>query len=143
MEGSPNKRTPPPLKASWMEVVLHRVGVLSTLRERSRIRRICQESMNSYRKISAETPESSELTRYAQVIQRETGADANTVQRAIRRAEESFASWPVERPVKFRDIVQYLAVTDSLRIDIAVAGVDSRFVDKSLKIVTKMIPDTI
>jgi hypothetical protein len=49
----------------------------------------------------------------------------------------------VERPVKFRDIVQYLAVTDSLRIDIAVADVDSRFVDKSLKIVTKMIPDTI
>src|ERR1700733_8625021 len=89
MEGSLKKRTPS-MKASWMEVTLHHVGVLTSLRERSRIRRICQESLSNYRQITAEHPESSELTRYAQVIERETGADAHTVQRAIRRAEESF-----------------------------------------------------
>jgi hypothetical protein len=33
----------------------------------------------------------------------------------LRRAEASFASWPNERELEFRDLVQYLAVSDFLR----------------------------
>jgi hypothetical protein len=58
----------------------------------------------------------------------------------MRRAQESFADWPTERPLNFQDVVQYLAVTDCLKIDIAVAGVRSRIVDFVIDIVAHVIP---
>jgi hypothetical protein len=58
----------------------------------------------------------------------------------MQRAEESFATWPVERPLNFRDIVQYMAVTDCLKTDIAVSGVRSRVVEFAVDIVPKLIP---
>src|SRR5882672_3061449 len=110
------------------------------MRERKQIRRVCAESLNLYRQVEIEMPQASNTDRYARVIQRRSGADADAAIEFMRRAEESFASWPIERPLNFRDIVQYMVVTDGFKADIAVDGVRSRVVDFAIDIVPQMIP---
>jgi hypothetical protein len=110
------------------------------LRERHQIRRICSESLDLYRRIEAELPGASNLERYARVIAARSGAGPDVVQAAMRRAAENFATWPAERPLNFRDIVQYIAVTGGLKTDLALTAVRSQFVDSVFAIVAEMIP---
>jgi hypothetical protein len=130
----------PARTGSWLGDTLRRFDFITVLRERSQIRRICSESLEIYRRVEREMPGASNLERYARVIEERSGADPNTVQAVIRRAEESFATWPVERPLNFRDVVQYLALTGGLKADIAVTGVRSAFVDLVFAIVADVIP---
>lgn len=125
---------------SWLGDTLRPFNFITVLRERYQIRRICAKSLEIYRRIEREMPGASNLERYARVIEEQSGADPKTVQAVIRRAEESFAAWPVERPLNFRDVVQYMAVTGGLKADIAVTGVRSAFVDLVFAIVVDMIP---
>jgi hypothetical protein len=125
---------------NWLEETLRRFNFLAGLRERRQIRRICVEFLSLYRQVQVELPQASHKELYARIIEKRSGAGPATVQRFIRRAEESFAAWPVDRPLNFRDIVQYIAVTDCLKTDIAVDGVRSRVVDTALDIVPSMIP---
>jgi len=125
---------------SWLGDTLRPFNFVTALRERHQIRRICSESLKLYRRIEHEMPGASAMERYARVIEVQSGADPDAVQAIIRRTEESFATWPVERPLNFRDIVQYMAVTGGLKADIAVTGVRSRFVDWVFAIVADVIP---
>lgn len=128
------------LKRSWLKETLLHFNFIAALHERRKIRRICVESLQLYRQVEIEMPQATNTARYVRVIERRSGADAGAVLKIMRLAEESFATWPVERPLNFRDIVQYMAVTDGLTMDIAVAGVGSRVVDFALHIVPQMIP---
>jgi hypothetical protein len=125
---------------SWLRDTLRPFNFVTVLRERHQIRRICAETLKLYRRIEREKPGASSLERYARVIEVQSGADPDTVQTILRRTEESFATWPVERPLNFRDIVQYVAVTGGLKTDIAVTGVRSHFVDFVFDIVADVIP---
>jgi len=84
-------------------------------------------------------PQASDAERYATVIERRGVADPGAVHKLMRRAE-SFASWPVKRPLNFRDIVQYIAVIDCLKTDISVDAVCSRVLDFVFDIVPEIIP---
>jgi hypothetical protein len=127
-------------KSSWLEETLRPLNFVATMRERRQIRRFCEESLKLYRQVEAQMPQSSQTERYGRFIELRSGATPATVLTVLRRAEESFADWPNERPLNFRDVVQYLAVTDCLKIDIAVAGVRSRIVDFVIEIVARIIP---
>ena len=130
----------PARTGSWLREALRPFNFITVLRERRQIRRICSESLEIYRRVEREMPGASNLERYARVIGEQSGADPKAVQAVIRRAEESFATWPVERPLNFRDVVQYMAVTGGLKADIAVTGVRSAFVDLVFAIVADVIP---
>jgi len=93
-----------------------------------------------YRQVEAQMPQASQTERYGRFIELRSGLGPGSVPTVLRRAAESFADWPNERPLNFRDVVQYLAVTDCLKIDIAVAGVRSRMVDFVIDIVGQVIP---
>ena len=124
----------------WLEDTLRRFNFVAAMRERRQIRSICQEALKLYRQIETEMPQAANRDRYARLIERRSGADADAVLRFMRRAEESFATWPIERPLCLRDIVQYMVVTDGFKTDIAVDGVRSRAVDLAIDIVPEMIP---
>jgi hypothetical protein len=128
------------VKSSWLENTLRPLNFVATMRERRRIRRFCEESLKLYRQVEAQMPRTSQSERYARFIELSSGATPATVLTVMRRAQESFADWPNERPLNFRDVVQYLAVTDCLKIDIATAGVRSRIVDFVIDIVGHAIP---
>jgi hypothetical protein len=127
-------------KGGWLEAALGPLNFVAAMRERRQIRRFCDDSLRLYRKVEAQMPQAPQTERYARFIELSSGVTAATVLTVMRRAEESFADWPNERPLNFRDVVQYLAVTDCLKIDIAVAGVRSRKVDFVIDIVGQVIP---
>ena len=105
--------------------------------ERALARRTSREALTLYREIAAELPELTGTLRYQQIIARHTGADDVGARRFVERAEREFARWPVDRPVRFRDIVQFLIVQRWLAIDPNAQGFLSRFTD----IVAKEIPE--
>ena len=140
MESSDDRCQKKPAMSNWLEGALRRFSLIAGERERRQIRRICVEFLNLYRQVEIEFPQATPTERYARIIERRSGAGPATVQRFMRRAAESFAAWPVDRPLNFRDIVQYIAVTDCLKTDIAIDGVRSRVVDSALDIVPVMIP---
>ena len=127
-------------KSSWLEDTLRPLNFVATMRERRQIRRFCDESLMLYRQVEAQMPQASQTERYGRFIELRSGVTPGHVPTVLRRAAESFADWPNERPLNFRDVVQYLAVTDCLKIDIAVAGVRSRMVDFVIDIVGQVIP---
>lgn len=111
-------------------------GVLGGWRERRVARRTSVESLQLYREIEALRPELPAIARYEQVVARHTGLDGEGVRRVLRRAEDSFASWPIERPLKFRDVVQYLVVHECLSADPSIVGTRTRLTT----IIAEVIP---
>ena len=116
------------------------LNFVAALRERQRVQRLCQDLMKLNARIGTDTPDLPVRERYRNLVQQQCGATPAASMAAIRRAEESFATWPKERPLTLRDIAQYLAVTDCLKIDIAEAGVDSARVDRAFQLVKLFIP---
>ena len=45
---------------------------------------------------------------YAKVVQTYLGVDSAKAQEIVDRAATSYASWPADRPVNFRDVAHYL-----------------------------------
>jgi hypothetical protein len=121
---------------NWLDGTLRRFNFLNALRENKHLKRTCRECLELYHKVSQENATATALERYAQVVAKRTGADAKGTRIIMRRAEESFASWPVERPLNFRDVVQYLAVTECLSDDLSAIGVRA---DVTV-LVAKLIP---
>ncbi len=52
---------------------------------------------------------------YEGVVAQRLGPDASRAGEIIRRAEESFTDWPVERELKFRHVVHYLIFDEYMR----------------------------
>ena len=121
---------------NWFDHALRQFDFLTSLRERNHVRRTCIDTLKLYRDVAAEMPEANSHERYERVVARRTGADPLGVARILRRAKESFASWPSERPLKFRHIAQYLAITEQLDADPDGGGLRTR-VDV---IVARLIP---
>lgn len=120
----------------WLEGTLRQFDFLTALRERNEVRRTCIDTLKLYREVAAEMPQANCHERYERVIARRTGADAAEVAAILRRAKESFASWPYDRPLRFRHVAQYLAVTERLNADPDVGGVRTRVDD----LVARFIP---
>ena len=113
-----------------------RFGFLSAMREVHHVKRTCRECLQLYRRIEREKAGSTSEERYAYVVAGRTGTDIDGVKSIMRRVEESFATWPTERPVNFRDVVQYFAITDCLRETVSESGVRAEV----SSVVAKLIP---
>lgn len=126
-------------KRRWLVDTIRRFNFIATMRERNKIRRLCVELLKLYRQVEIEMPQASSRERYSRVVEKYSGAEPGAVLTFMRRAEESLASWPIERRLNLQDIVVYMAVTDGLKTDLAVAGVRSRLVDSVFDIVPEMV----
>jgi len=111
-------------RGGWMDGF--GVGIVRTWRERTTARHVSRESLRIYREVEESSPELTGMTRYHEVVARQTGLDDSSVAEILERAEGSFASWPVERPLTFRDVVQYIVVAQCLNADPSAPGVRSR-----------------
>jgi hypothetical protein len=124
---------------SWLDDAIRRFGFLSTMREIHHVKRACRECLQLYRQVEQEKAGSTAAERYAYVVARRTGADINGVRSIIRHVEDSFAAWPIERPVNFRDVVQYLAITECLSEAESASGVRAEV----SSVVAKLIPESL
>jgi hypothetical protein len=121
---------------SWLNAAFRRSKFLRLMRERQHVKRTCRDCLALYRQVEAQRADATAAERYVHVIASRTGADANGVNTIMRRAEESFAAWPNERPLTFRDVVQYLAVTERLGDILSESGVRAHVA----AIVARLIP---
>jgi hypothetical protein len=102
---------------------------LAVWRERRQARRASLALLEIYHRIAAESPELTGVGRYERIVVERTGLDVSTARVLVQRAEESFAEWPVERPLIFRDVVQYLVMQEHLASAPGVAGARSALGD--------------
>ena len=65
--------------------------------------------LDLFRRERRDRPELSGCALYEAVVARRLGEKPRiSAAEVVRRAEESFTTWPVERAIRFRDVVHYL-----------------------------------
>jgi hypothetical protein len=123
-----------------LEDTLRRFNFLAALRERKQLRRVCDDSLRLYRQVELEMPQSSRLERYIQVVERRNCSDPRAASKIMRLVRGGLAQWPAERPLNFRDVVQFIVVTDCLTMQAAGADARPRDTDFVFDIISEMIP---
>jgi transposase-like protein len=73
-----------------------------------------RELLKMYQAVVAARPGLKKEEVYRQVVMKRLGVTLAAADAVLDRATESFATWPVERPLTFRDVVHYLAVSEYL-----------------------------
>ena len=101
-------------------------------------RRYSRELLALYRQVLTAQPALAGKALYAAVVTARLGGDAAQVDAVLRRAEQSFCEWPTEHPLRFKDVVSYLAVTEYLRDHQASPGTQTNM----LNVVSRAIADT-
>lgn len=80
-------------------------------RERRFVRACCVELLALYQRTESLHPELSGEPLYRRVVEAKLGREGREVDDVIHGAQVSYAHWPVERELCFRDVVHYLAVS--------------------------------
>src|ERR1700756_3750390 len=101
-------------RAPWMRRVMGLAAFLLPWRERRYAVRISEELLKLYRLVVSGCSATARREIYRRVVMIRTGADADEARAILVRAERSFASWPANRELRFRDVVHYLAVSEYL-----------------------------
>jgi transposase-like protein len=73
-----------------------------------------RELLKLYEKVAAARPSLGKQELYRHIVMARLGGTLAAADAVLARATESFATWPVERALTFRDVVHYLAVSDYL-----------------------------
>ena len=92
-----------------MKGLAHNLGLFSGTAERRYARRASEQLLDLFRRERREHPDLSGRELYEAVAGRRLGDKPRiSASEVVTRAEESFADWPNERAVRFRDVVHYL-----------------------------------
>lgn len=76
--------------------------------ERRYVRRESRKVLATYHEVRAQEPALTGKQLYEKVVAKLTGATADAAKALVRAAEQSFAQWPSERELTFRDVAHYL-----------------------------------
>jgi transposase-like protein len=122
---------------SWANKLLG--PLLVGWRERQHAARTSRELLALYRKVAAARPGLRREDLYRQVVMARLGGGTRAAaDEILDRATESFATWPAERPLTFRDIVHYFAVSDYLSSNNDVASWTQ---ENMGRVVARLVPD--
>jgi hypothetical protein len=83
-------------------------------REKHHAARTSRELLKTYHAVAAAHPGLKPPELYRHIVMARMGGTRAAAEAVLARATESFATWPVERALRFRDVVHYLAVSDYL-----------------------------
>jgi transposase-like protein len=83
-------------------------------REKHHAAKTSRELLKMYQAIVMARPGLKKEEVYRRVVMNRLGVTLAAADAVLDRASESFATWPVERPLTFRDVVHYLAVSEYL-----------------------------
>lgn len=74
--------------------------------------RCCHEMLALHAKVCAEHPGLSGLALYRLIVAARLGVMSPSADTVLLHAEQSYSIWPVNRELRFRELVHYLAVTE-------------------------------
>jgi hypothetical protein len=77
--------------------------------------RTSHEMLGWYQRVRGEQPQLTGRPLYQQVIVRRSGLDEEAARGVLRRAYQRFCEWPVERRLRFRDVVHCVVIDEYLR----------------------------
>ncbi len=97
-------------------------------RERRTATRAARRALAIYQNLRAEHPKLPRMELYELFVRQRNGVDCSEARKFLNRAEESFTSWPTERDLIFRDVVQYLVVSECLMLQDGSTSADLAFV---------------
>ena len=84
--------------------------------ERRYVKGASQQLLKLFRHEQRERPELKGRALYEAVIARRLGSNPSlSAAEIVRRAEESFADWPTDRKLRFRDVVHYQIFDEYMR----------------------------
>lgn len=105
-------------------------------RDRAYAESQCRSLLAIYEHFRREHPELGSDPLYARVVEYSIGCDSTVARSIVLEADRSFAQWPTERDVTFRDVVVFLLLNQLLPADSKTLGVQANVT----AIVAKAIP---
>jgi hypothetical protein len=90
--------------------------------ERRFARHASAQLLELYRQQRRENPEIGNRALYQNIVAERLGPQAVRANEFVRRAEESFTDWPVDRDLRFRHVVHYLVFHEYTLLDPARRG---------------------
>ena len=94
-------------------------------REQSLARTCCAEMLKIMQDVQAREPALHDEALYARTVSQRLACDMAQAREIVRMADVSFAQWPEERDVRYRDVVKYLIVHQILGRDAKTMGAQS------------------
>ena len=92
-----------------MKGLAHNLGLFAASAERHYARRASEQLLELFRREQREHPDLNGWALYEAVAAKRLGDRPRmSATEVVKRAEESFADWPVSRAVRFRDVVHYM-----------------------------------
>ena len=85
------------------------------------VAQVTRELLKLHWVVSACHPDLPRRDIYRKIVMAHAGCDDYEADSLLRRAEQSFATWPTERELTFADVVHYLAVSEYLTDDDRIA----------------------
>ena len=92
-------------------------------RERSLAREQCAKMLELFRAVQAEHPGLAGEPLYERVVARRLSCDDAKARELVRLADLSFAQWPDERDVNFRDVVNFVFVNQIMSAHARAMGI--------------------
>jgi len=116
------------------------LGLFAGPAERRYAKEASEQLLDLFRREQREHPELKGRALYEAVTARRLGLNPPvSATEIVRRAEESFADWPVERDLRFRDVVHYLIFDEYMHAGKARAGTKTNMG----AVVARIIPEEI
>ena len=116
------------------------LGLFAGPAERRYAKEASEQLLDLLRREQREHPELKGRALYEAVTARRLGLNPPiSATEIVRRAEESFADWPVERELRFRDVVHYLIFDEYMHAGKARAGTKTNMG----AVVARIIPEEI
>lgn len=94
----------------WIATYVPFLGRLVARRERTLAKAECASLLEIVNGLRAGEPSLEGESLYARVIMQRLSCDAAKAREVLRRVDESFAQWPEQRDIRFRDVANYLIV---------------------------------
>ena len=101
--------------------------------------RVSRRMLALYQAVRKEQPELSGPALYERVVAHWGGLGGRTPAAIVRYAAESFTTWPVERDLRFRDVVHYLAFHEFMASHRGCIGTQSGF----RRVINLVIPEAL
>lgn len=99
-----------------MAFLARNLGVFAAPAERRYAKQACEQLLDLFRQAQREHPDLKGRALYEAVVARRIGGNPPiSAGEIVTRAEESFADWPAQREVRFRDVVHYLIFDEYMR----------------------------
>lgn len=99
------------IRERWSEFVADRWAAWHELRY---AKRTSQRALACHQRLQSLSPELSGRALYEAFVCEFSGVETAAARTILRRAEDSFAAWPNDRDLIFRDVVQYVAILEYL-----------------------------